>query len=113
MLAKFALSAAVAGSMYSTSAPSTTSLWGISCNSEPASFTQKLINFGSFCSMQVLPRYKRMTNNGRNYFAYHQRLFRISDELDPCLSILEHESHEENGQAQQYDDRLVAYDAYS
>lgn len=55
MLAKFALSAAVAGSMYSTSAPSTASLWGISCNIEPASFTQKLINFGSFCSMQVLP----------------------------------------------------------
>ena len=47
------------------------------------------------------------------FFVHHQRLFRISDGLDLCVSILEHESQEENGQAQQYDDRLIAYNAYS
>ena len=66
IIGKLGLLAAVAGSMYSTSSPSIRSVWGISCNTAPANVTQKLVNFGSFCSMQVLLFHSSITDEDRN-----------------------------------------------
>lgn len=100
-LVKLTLSAAVAGSMYSTSSATTPSIWGISCNVEPQTMSQKNGDYGQLCTIQVhaFASMVLILVEADVFALNHLRFLGGFDRLDIYTWFTQHETEEKDRKA--------------